>query len=75
MESVKNTIQGPRFNSYSEFLSEAKRVEPYTKNVESTTPPVYDLETLGLMSLFDTISGNILLYQVYKLVYKLIFIS
>ena len=52
------SLAGPRYGNYASFNAEAKQVHNFICAHRQTLPHVFDPETLGLMSIMETVAGN-----------------
>ena len=58
--SVLNAAGDSQFRDYAAFYSEAGKVCNQLENNSNQAPIIIDLETLGLISLFKSLSGKLL---------------
>ena len=52
-----NTIPASPFQEYHRFLPDANKIQDMLDDKSPTAPLIYDLETIGLVTLFKSLAG------------------
>jgi len=56
--SIENNTLASQFQNYEVFLPEANKVSDQLEDKRPTAPIIKDLESLGLVALFKSLSGE-----------------